>query len=115
MLNNVDPLQTSAWKNLSEHFEIMKERHMHNMFIEDPGRFSRFSLKFEDILMDYSKNIINEETVALLLDLANEVNIKDAIEKMLQETVSIRLKKGRYFILHLETALIVRFTLAIKI
>ncbi len=82
MLNNIDPLQTSAWEKLTRHFEIMKERHMHNMFIEDPGRFTRFSLRFEDILLDYSKNIINEETSALLLDLANEVNIKDAIERM---------------------------------
>jgi len=51
------------------------------MFREDPERFSKFSLRFEDILVDYSKNIINEETLLFLVELAREAGVKDAIEK----------------------------------
>jgi glucose-6-phosphate isomerase len=82
MLHNVNPTTTSSWKKLEEHYKVMKTKHMKNMFAEDPDRFSKFSLKFEDILVDYSKNIIEEETLALLIQLAHESHLKDAIEKM---------------------------------
>ncbi|RJQ22830.1 MAG: glucose-6-phosphate isomerase [Nitrospiraceae bacterium] len=82
MLNNINPVKTSAWQKLVRHYELMKERHMRDMFSEDPERFSKFSLRHEDMLVDYSKNIINEETRGLLLELAQEVKLQDAIEKM---------------------------------
>jgi len=55
---------------------------MRDLFQEDNDRFSKFSLKFEEILIDYSKNIITSETLNLLLELTKEINLKDAIEKM---------------------------------
>ena len=82
MLEKRNPLQTGAWKKLSSHYECMKTLHMKDMFREDPERFSKFSLRFEDILVDYSKNIINEETLLLFVELARETGVKDAIEKM---------------------------------
>jgi len=82
MLEKTDPTTTNAWKKLFQHYDKIKAMHMKNMFDEDPDRFSKFSIQFEDILVDYSKNIINEETLSLLLELAEETKLKDAIEKM---------------------------------
>ncbi len=82
MLYKINPLETSSWKKLQEHFEGMKDMSMIDMFQDDPGRFSKFSLSFEDTFIDYSKNIINEETLQLFLELAREVRLKNAIENM---------------------------------
>ncbi len=82
MLDKINPLETSAWSKLKDHYGFMKARHMRDLFLEDPERFLKFSLRHEDILADYSKNIINEETLQLLLELTREVKLKDAIEKM---------------------------------
>jgi glucose-6-phosphate isomerase len=82
VLDKINPLGTFAWSKLKDHYEFMKTRHMRDLFLEDPERFSKFSLRHEDILADYSKNIINEETLQLLLALAREVKVQDAIEKM---------------------------------
>lgn len=82
MLDKINPLETSSWKKLQEHFEGMKDMSMIDMFQDDPGRFSKFSLSFEDIFIDYSKNIITEETLQLFLELAREARLKNAIEKM---------------------------------
>ncbi len=82
MLNKIDPLQTSAWKKLKDHYKVMKDRHISDMFQNDQDRFSDFSIRFEDILVDYSKNIINRETLKLLLDLARETKVQDSIASM---------------------------------
>lgn len=82
MLKKINPVQTEAWKSLADHLKAMKNRHMKDMFAEDPERFSKFSLRFEDILVDYSKNSINNETMRLLLNLAEETDVKDAIAKL---------------------------------
>jgi glucose-6-phosphate isomerase len=82
MLEKNNPLKAKTWKKLSQHYNTVKNVQMRDMFSEDPGRFSRFSLRFEDILVDYSKNIIDEKTVRLLLELAEELKVRDAIEKM---------------------------------
>lgn len=81
-LKKINPTQTEAWKKLQEHFKEMKSVQMRDLFADDPDRFAKFSLKFNDILLDYSKNIITEETMSLLLKLAEEIELKDAIEKM---------------------------------
>ena len=60
----------------------MSKIQMRDLFAEDKSRFDKFSLKFEDILIDFSKNIINQETIDLLINLAEEVNLKLWIEKM---------------------------------
>ncbi|MEM6840629.1 MAG: glucose-6-phosphate isomerase [Bacteroidota bacterium] len=82
MLPTINPTATQAWSALSEHFRAMKDTHMRMLFQEDAQRFSRFSLKFENTLVDFSKNRITEETHKLLLDLAQECKLSEAIEAM---------------------------------
>jgi len=82
MSPTINPTQTNAWSALNNHFQQMKGVHMRTLFQEDDQRFSRFSLKFEDILVDFSKNRITEETHKLLLDLAEECKLSDAIKAM---------------------------------
>ena len=82
MLEKIDPVETAAWKKLQEHYARFKGIHMMDMFREDNERFSRFSARFEDIFLDYSKNIINDETMGLLRELADETMVGDAIGKM---------------------------------
>ncbi|MCD4818386.1 MAG: glucose-6-phosphate isomerase [Candidatus Cloacimonetes bacterium] len=82
MLKKINPVNTKNWKQLTEHFKEMKKTEMKTLFQCDDQRFTKFSLKFGDILFDFSKNIIKEETLQLLLELAKEVDLKDAIEKM---------------------------------
>jgi len=81
MLPSINPTTTSAWKKLEEHYKKAKSLSMRELFKEDPLRFEKFSLQFEDILLDYSKNIITQETLGLLIELAEEVKLKEAIEK----------------------------------
>jgi glucose-6-phosphate isomerase len=82
MLPNQNPTETVAWQRLEMHFLNMQAMHMREMFEEDPGRFEKFHLKFNDILVDYSKNIINEEVMKELVALAKEVELKDAIDAL---------------------------------
>lgn len=82
MLQNIDPTQTQAWQKLEIHFLMMQAMHMREMFQEDPERFTKYSIQFNDMLLDYSKNIINDETIAALCDLAKEVDLDLAIESM---------------------------------
>jgi glucose-6-phosphate isomerase len=78
----MNPVKTKAWNKLKEHYASMENAHMKDLFSQEPDRHKMFSLQFEDMLVDYSKNIINAETVALLLGLAEEAGLKDAIEKL---------------------------------
>jgi len=64
-----------AWKALDAHYATMKSVHMKDLFAKDPERFDKFSLKFEDILLDYSKNVISEETMDLLHKLAVQQDV----------------------------------------
>ena len=72
----------ASWKSLQEHQKAIAPLTMRDLFAADPKRFDKFSLRFGDILLDYSKNRITAETVPLLLDLAREVRIKEWTEKM---------------------------------
>lgn len=74
--------QSPAWKALEAHQKIMVLRHMRELFELDPLRFEKFSLHLNGILLDYSKNLITEETVLLLLALAEQADIKRWAEKM---------------------------------
>ncbi|MSP85400.1 MAG: glucose-6-phosphate isomerase [Flavobacteriaceae bacterium] len=78
-LQNTNPTSTNAWKAIQEHFETMKNVSMKNMFQEDATRASKFHIKWNDFLIDYSKNRINQETMELLVNLVNEVHLKEAI------------------------------------
>ncbi len=82
MLDVINPTKTLGWKNLAVHVEKMKRVHMSTLFAEDGQRFQEFSIRFNDILVDFSKNIITEETIRLLIKLAKEVGLGDAIQKM---------------------------------
>ena len=95
MLPKINPTKTRSWKKLKDHYRVMKSRHLADLFRQDPERFSRFSVAFEDILVDYSKNIITGETIRLLLGLARECRLKEAIERCSRETGSTRPRGGR--------------------
>ncbi|MDQ2751951.1 MAG: glucose-6-phosphate isomerase, partial [Bacteroidota bacterium] len=83
MFPKTNPTTTQAWLLLKRHFEDEMGRvHMKDLFAKDPDRFSKFSLTAEDILFDYSKNIITAKTLQLLLQLANDCSLKEAIEAM---------------------------------
>lgn len=71
-----------SWKALQDHHKKVASLHMRDLFADDNKRFEKFSIRFRDILLDYSKNRITDETVPLLLDLAREVRLKEWIEKM---------------------------------
>jgi glucose-6-phosphate isomerase len=72
----------SAWKAIESHYRDIAEIHMRDLFAQDPKRFERFSVKLDDILFDYSKNRITDETMALLLDLARECSLREKIDAM---------------------------------
>ncbi|GAA4733740.1 glucose-6-phosphate isomerase [Flavisolibacter ginsenosidimutans] len=82
MFPKINPTTTQAWKNLEDHAAQMKEVQMKSLFAEDAERFQKYSHRFQDILIDFSKNIISEETLKLLLALANECKLKEAIAAM---------------------------------
>jgi len=82
MLKKIDPTKTKAWRNLNDHFKKIKKVQMNDLFAADPQRFEKFSLRFQDILVDYSKNRITPETIQLLLSLTEEADLGDAVEKM---------------------------------
>ncbi len=71
-----------SWKKLQHHYGKMADLHMRDLFAGDPQRFERFSIRFEDILLDYSKNRITEETIALLLELAREADVAGWRDRM---------------------------------
>ncbi|MGA3245030.1 MAG: glucose-6-phosphate isomerase [Bacteroidota bacterium] len=73
---------SSAWKALELHHKEMASVHMRELFAADPQRFSKFSMHWNDFLIDYSKNRISEKTMSLLFDLAREVRVKEWTEKM---------------------------------
>lgn len=80
-LQTVNPTQTVAWKKLQSHFETMKNVQMQDLFANDKLRTEKMHIEWCDFLVDYSKNIVTDETIKLFLDLANEVHLKEAISK----------------------------------
>lgn len=79
---SVNPAETAAWQKLTMHYLEMQAVHMRELFAEDEHRFSKFNLQFEDILIDFSKNIISETTMKLLTELAEECEVSEAIDAM---------------------------------
>ncbi len=82
MLSSQNPLNTVHFKELEKHFETLKGFSLKNAFTEDKSRFEKFHLHFEEILFDYSKNLITDETFRLLMGFAEELGLKENIEKL---------------------------------
>ena len=94
-MKNINPTQTQAWQALEAHFAANKETRLKDLFAQDPQRFDKFSLTFGgDILVDYSKNLITEETLKLLVDLAKETDLRSAIDAMFNGD-KINMTEGR--------------------
>jgi glucose-6-phosphate isomerase len=83
-LQNTNPTTTTSWSKLQNHFSQMQNNSIKEMFEKDASRVNNFHIKWNDFLVDYSKNNINQETIDLLLELAEEVNLKEAIGKYFQ-------------------------------
>lgn len=79
-LKNINPSGTAAWQDLREHFDEMQYASMQEMFAADSNRSEKFHIKWNDFLVDYSKNIVSPETMKLLVSLANETGLKGAVE-----------------------------------
>ncbi len=79
-LKNINPTTTKAWKGLINHFQENQNFNIKELY-KNKNRQEDFSIRFNDLFVDFSKNRINRETINLLIDLANEVDLKDAIEK----------------------------------
>ena len=73
---------SNAWLALQDHQSVMAQQHLHELFTKDPKRFNKFSLKFNDILMDYSKHPICPETISLLLALARQQELEGWIDRL---------------------------------
>jgi glucose-6-phosphate isomerase len=78
-LQNTNPTKTLAWRNLQKHFQEMNTASMKEMFANDSTRTTKFHLQWNDFLVDFSKNIIDQETMSLLVELAKEVDLEEAI------------------------------------
>ena len=75
-------MTTQAWNRLEEYHFSFEDTHLKELFAADPDRFQKFSKKFEDILVDYSKNLVDDEILQSLVDLASECGLKEATESM---------------------------------
>lgn len=82
MLPKINPTQTKAWKDLKDHASKMENSQIKTFFVDDPHRFENMSIHFEDILFDYSKNLVTDETKKLLLALTEECQLEGAIKSM---------------------------------
>lgn len=80
-LPKINPTETQAWKKLKVHYESIKNTHLRELFNKENQRFDSYHLRFNDVLLDFSKNRITKETLDLLIELANECQLKTAIEK----------------------------------
>ncbi len=82
MFPRINPTQTRSWQELEAHFTAMRDVHLRSLFAEDPDRYQSFHLDACGILLDYSKNRIDRQSMDLLLDLARECRVGDAIRSM---------------------------------
>lgn len=81
MLSKINPINTAAWKALEEHF-AQNDFELRTLFNYNAERFNQFSIRKENYLFDYSKSLADSRTIELLLNLANECQLEDAIDKM---------------------------------
>jgi glucose-6-phosphate isomerase len=79
-MKNINPTETKAWQKLENHFNDIKNTHIKSLFNDDKNRKSDFTINVNDFEFDYSKNRVTKETIDLLLELANEVDLKSAMD-----------------------------------
>lgn len=82
MLSKINFTETQAYDYLIDHFVDITEIHLKELFETDKDRFKKYSVLFNDIFLDYSKNRINDKTIALLMQLAKECDLDGAIKAM---------------------------------
>ena len=75
-------IKSAAWQALSAHYTVIEPLQMRQLFRDDPARFDKFSLQFNSLFFDYSKNRINAETIKLLVALAEQTKLRDRVESM---------------------------------
>ena len=78
-LHTIDPTQTQAWAKLENHYKGTKDIVLKDLFAKDEKRAEKFNIPWNDFLFDFSKNRITEDTISLLLELVDEVNLKEAV------------------------------------
>jgi len=93
-LKATNPTTTNSWRKLQSHFEAIKTKHLKDLFNSDKERANELTVKWDDFYVDFSKNRITKQTLDLLFDLANEVNLKDAISKYFKGDI-INATEGR--------------------
>ncbi|WP_334124180.1 glucose-6-phosphate isomerase [Empedobacter brevis] len=86
-LNTLNPTKTNAWNALEQHFQSIQQTTIKELFAQNPNRFEEFSIQYPSLLVDYSKNRINSETIQLLVDLAKEMDVDQAIQQMFEGDV----------------------------
>ena len=79
-LPRINPLKTKSWEDLKNHFNKIKGTSISDLFVNDPNRFKNFSINFGDLLLDFSRNRINNETLDIFEKLAEEIKLNDAIK-----------------------------------
>ena len=93
MLKNINPTELTTWKKLKDNFENDK-RTLKTRFFEDPERFTKYNIKWDGILFDYSKNIFGSETFTLFQELLDEAEVREAIKQQ-QSGAKINVTEGR--------------------
>ena len=82
MFPKTNPVTTTAWQQLKDHHQEMKGTSMKALFAADPDRYASYHLQLDEILFDFSKNIVTDKTMGLLRLLAEQCGLKDAIAAM---------------------------------
>ena len=82
MLPRIDPTQTNAWKQLTQHADRLKTQRIESLFASSSQRARRFSARLGEIHFDYSKNLLDEEALAALIDLADQCRLSEAVFSM---------------------------------
>ncbi|WP_299112618.1 glucose-6-phosphate isomerase [uncultured Winogradskyella sp.] len=93
-LKSTNPSQTKSWEQLRSHFETIKSKHLKTLFSSNINRANDLTIKWQDFYVDFSKNRVTTETLDLLIQLANEVDLKDAISKYFKGDI-INATEGR--------------------
>ena len=88
MFPKINPTTTPSWQALQQHRQLFENVQMKDLFFNDTERFTKFSIRMEDLLFDYSKNIITENTLEILLELAADCKLTEAIEARVARKIS---------------------------